>query len=211
LREEERTLAQAQRKHPVAWDAHTAVRTALTERIQATYPAVDDHLMWHLVSRDGDERTAWWERRRQRRVVVRVHERLRWRRGDLVHHVSRRLLNQYAFIAVDDVSVRHRVPNHVLAKSLHEAAWTPCAVVLRAKAEWAGSACVAVDPADTSRDCSRCGWRNPDLTLNDRGFHCLNPARPDYRLVLDRDRTAALSILARGRERVTALGRQCLG
>jgi transposase len=44
------------------------------------------------------------------------------------------------------------------------------------------------------------------LTLADRVFHCLNPDRPDCRLVLDRDRNAARNILARGGELVTAVG-----
>jgi putative transposase len=38
LRSEERALAQAQRKHQVALDAHTASRALLTERFKAAYP-----------------------------------------------------------------------------------------------------------------------------------------------------------------------------
>ncbi len=63
-----------------------------------------------------------------------------------------------------------------------------------------------MDPKHTSQTCSAGGWRTPDLTLDDRVFHCLNPARPDCRLVLDRDRNAARNMLARGKEAVKALG-----
>ena len=104
------------------------------------------------------------------------------------------------------MSVRNTVRNSALAKSIHDAAWTQFAAALHYKAEWAGRQYVAVDPKHTSQTCSRCGWRNPDLALDDRVFHCLNPARTDCRLVLDRDRNAALNILARGKAIVSALG-----
>src|SRR5690349_7151554 len=42
-------------------------------------------------------------------------------------------------------------------------------------------------PAHTSQDCSQCGWRNPDLILDDRGFICRNPSQPDCHPVLDHD------------------------
>src|SRR5262245_9741935 len=110
------------------------------------------------VSHDGGERTAWRERQRRRRVVARTHERIRWRRGDFAHQASRRLVKQFAVLAVEDVSVRplvahhplahhalahHALAHHALAKSMHDAAWTQFAALLRSKAEWAGRACVA--------------------------------------------------------------------
>jgi len=212
FRTEERALAKAQRRHQVALDAHTAVRAMLTERVKQTQPDLDAGQVWYLVSQDEGERVAWRERRRRRRVVARVHERIRARRSDFAHQESRSLINRFDFIAVEDLSVRSMVRNHALAKSIHDAAWTAFAALLRSKAEWAGRACVAVDPKHTSQTCSGCGWRNPNLTLDDRVFHCLNPARPDCRLVLDRDRNAAFNIVVRGKELATgvALGRQCL-
>jgi putative transposase len=213
FRSEERALATAQRKHQVALDAHKAVRAALTALMQAAQPTLDTRHVWQTVSQDIGERQAWKERQRRRRVVARVHERIRWRRGNFTHQASRRLVNQYNVIAVEDLSVHDMVANHRLAKSIHDAAWTLFAVLLRSKAEWAGRACVAVNPAYTSQDCSGCGWRHHDLTLSDRVFHCLNPDRPDCRLILDRDRNAARNILARGKALIaeSALGRQCLG
>jgi putative transposase len=70
---------------------------------------------------------------------------------------------------------------------------------------------VAVDPADTSQDCSGCGHRNADLTLADRTSPCSRCG-----LVMDRDRNAGRNILARGTAVMAAaasevaLGRQCL-
>ncbi len=99
------------------------------------------------------------------------------------------------------------VANHALAKSIQDAAWTQFADLIACKAAWAGRRYVAVDPAYTSQDCSGCGHRNTALTLADRIYTCTNPR---CGLILDRDRNAALNILARGRQLVQALGRQCL-
>jgi putative transposase len=208
FRSEERALAKAQRKHQLALDTHTAIRSALSERIKATYPDLDARYVAQAVSQDDGERTAWRERARRRRVVARTHERIRWRRVDFAHQASRRLINSHDFLAVEELSVRHMVANQTLAKSIHDAAWTLFAALLRSKAEWAGRACLAVDPAHTSRECSGCGHRTPALTLADRTYTCARCG-----LVLDRDRNAARNILARGTPVLagSALGRQCLG
>ena len=206
FRREERALAKAQRKHQGALDAHKAVRATLTAQVQAQYPDLEERTVWRLVSQDTGERTAWRERHRRRKGVARTPERIRWRRDNFTHQESRRLVDRYDLPAVEDVSVRNMVHHQALVKSLHDAAWTKFAAHHHNKAAWAGRACIAVDPKHTSQTCSRCGWRTPSLALADRVFHCLNPARPDCRLVLDRDRNAARNILARGKTVVSALG-----
>jgi putative transposase len=205
FRSEERALAKAQRKHQAALDTHKALRAALTEQVKQTHPHLEARRVWQQVSQDEGERTAWRERQRRRRAVARVHERIRWRRGDFAHQESRKLVNQYDFLAVEDLSVRNMMANHRIAKSMHDAAWVQFADALSYKAVWAGRRYVAVDPAYTSQDCSGCGQRKTDLTLADRTYTCAQCG-----LVIDRDRNAASNILARGKELV-ALGRQCLG
>ena len=98
--------------------------------------------------------------------------------------------------------------NHRLAKSIHDAAWTAFAALIACKAAWAGRQVAAVKSASTSQDCSSCGHRTTNLTLDDRTDTCSRCG-----LVMDRDRTAARNILARGKELMAgrALGRQCLG
>lgn len=209
FRAEERVLAKAQRKHQVALDAHQALRVRLTQQVQAQYSDLDAGQVWQQVSKDAGERQAWQERQRRRKVVARVHERIRWKRGNFTHQESRKLVNQFDLLAVEDLTVRNMVRNHALAKSIADAAWTQFAALLRYKAAWAGRQYVAVDPAHTSQMCSRCGWCDPHLTLADRAFVCRNPARPDCHLILDRDLNAAQNILARAQEH-SALGRQCV-
>jgi IS605 OrfB family transposase len=177
---EERALAKAQRKHQVALDAHKAVQAALTTQVTAAQPDLDERAAWQAMSQDVGERRAWKMRQRRRRVVARTHERIRWRRGDVTHQQSRRLVNQYDFIAVEDLSVCSMVANHTLAKSTHDATWTQFAALLACKAAWAGRQYAAVDSAYTSQDCSHCGHRKTDLTLNDRIYRCTQSTAVRY-------------------------------
>ena len=134
------------------------------------------------------------ERAKRRKVVARVHERIAWRRSDFAHQHSRRIVDSFDLIAVENLSVNRMMHNHCLAKSIADAAWTQFAAFLSHKAAWAGRRFVAVNPAYTSQDCSGCGHRQP-LTLADRTYHC-----PCCGLILDRDLNAAQNILRLGRQ-----------
>jgi putative transposase len=132
------------------------------------------------------------QRRKRRKVVARVHERTRFRRHDFAHQESRKIVNRFQVIAVEDLSVNRMVHNHCLAKSISDAAWAEFASMVRVKAEWAGRSFIAVNPAYTSQDCSRCGYRQK-MPLSDRVYQC-----PCCFLELDRDLNAALNILRLG-------------
>ena len=84
--------------------------------------------------------------------------------------------------------------NHCLAKSISDVAWSQFASLLSYKAAWAGRKYVAVNPAYTSQDCSRCGHRQK-LALADRTYTC-----PCCGLVVDRDLNASLNILRLGQQ-----------
>ena len=128
------------------------------------------------------------ERRRCRKIVGRVHERISNRRTNFAHQESRRVVNRFDVIAVEDLSVNQMVHNHCLAKSIQDAAWSQFATFLSYKAACAGRAFVAVNPAYTSQDCSGCGHRQKK-TLAERMHACICCG-----LTLDRDHNAALNI-----------------
>ena len=132
---------------------------------------------------------------RRRKIVARVHERTRWRRGDFTHQHSRRIVNSFDLITVEDLSVNRMTHDHCLAKSVHDAAWSQFASLLSYKAAWAGRRYVAVNPAYTSQDCSSCGHRKTDLTLADRTYTCACCG-----MGLDRDLNASLNILRLGQQ-----------
>ena len=158
-------------------------------------------------ARTQEQKTA---RRKANKVVSRIHERVRNRRHDFVHQLSRKLVNRYGLIALEALSVDNMVrrpqpkpdpenegqflPNEAgaksgLNKSIADAAWSLFRSVLTYKAERAGRKVMNVNPAYTSQDCSRCGQRVPK-TLSERVHLCVCCG-----LVLDRDVNAARNIL----------------
>ncbi len=196
LRTEEHALAKAQRKHQVALEAHKAKRQEVTQRIKAATPNAPEPEIWQQVCQDREEQTMWNERKKRRKVVARIHERIAWRRDDFAHQNSRKIVNQYDLIAVEDLAILRMIQDGKLSKSISDVAWGQFLACIACKAAWAGRQYITVNPAYTSQECSRCGWRNPNLTLADRIYHCLNP---DCGLVIDRDHNGALNVLARGR------------
>jgi putative transposase len=134
------------------------------------------------------------ERAERRRVVARAYERSTWRRGDFAHQHSRRTVDTFDLIAVEDLAVNRMMHNHCLAKSIHDAAWSQFTDLIAYKAVWAGRRFVAVNPAYTSQDCSQCGHRQT-LSLSDRTYTC-----PCCGVVLDRDFNASLNILRLGQQ-----------
>lgn len=109
---------------------------------------------------------------------------------------SRRIVNQFDLIAIEDLNITKMIADHRFAKNMHDVAWGAFLELLRIKAAWSGYVCIAVDPAYTSQDCSGpdCGNRKDDLTLADRMYHCAVCG-----LVIGRDLNGSLNILARGR------------
>ncbi len=125
-------------------------------------------------------------------MVAKIHEQIANRRHDFTHQESRKLVNRYGVIAVEDLSVNRMNKNHCLAKSVMDAAWSQFTRKLSYKAEWAGRRFVKVNPAYTSQDCSSFGFRQV-VCLAARAYEC-----PNCGLALDRDHNAAINILTLG-------------
>lgn len=132
------------------------------------------------------------ERAKRRRMVAKVHERIKNKRSNFAHQESRKLVNRHGFIAVEDLSVNRMNKNHCLAKSIADAAWTDLTNKIAYKAANAGRTFVKVNPAYTTRDCSCCGHRRI-MPLSVRVYDC-----PSCGLSLDRDTNAAKNILTVG-------------
>src|SRR6266566_1971697 len=132
------------------------------------------------------------ERRKHRKVVARVHERIAFRRDNFTHQKSRQIVDRFGVIAVEDLPVNRMTHNHCLAKSIADAAWSGFFEKLFVKAEEAGRTAIKVNPAYTSQDCSRCHHRQK-MPLSERVYHC-----PCCLLAIDRDLNAALNIKAVG-------------
>src|SRR5947208_2673743 len=97
------------------------------------------------------------ERRKHRKAVARVHERIKFRRDNFTHQESREIVDRFGVICVEDLHVNRMVHNHCLAKSIADASWSEFFSTVSSKAEEAGRQCVKVNPAYTSQTCSACG------------------------------------------------------
>jgi len=146
------------------------------------------------------------EHRRLIRVVQHIHQRIANRRRDFAHKVSRRLVDEFQFIAFEDLDIQEmQNGNHrAMNKSIADVAWGQLERYTSFKAEEAGRTVVRVDPRGTTQECSGCGEIvHKDLSV--RVHHC-----PRCGLVLDRDENAALNILARGLACVGSIPRSSL-
>ena len=136
------------------------------------------------------------ERKKALKVVERVHERISNRRTDFAHQISHRLVDQFGFIAFEDLNILNMLKNHCLAKSISDVAWGMLVKATESKAAYAGSKVVLVDPRNTSQMCSRCGLI-VKKDLSERVHRC-----PECGLSMDRDLNAAINILRLGLQSV---------
>jgi putative transposase len=151
----------------------------------------------------------------RRRVVERVaaaHRRVRNRRSDTLHQLSRRLVNDHDLIVHEQLAVSNLVrrprprpdgaggyaPNRATAKAglnrcIHDAGWGTLLAMITYKAESAGRSVIAVDPRNTSRTCAHCGHRSAG---NRHGavFRCQACGHEAHA-----DTNAAINILRAGR------------
>src|SRR3984957_5774256 len=153
-------------------------------------------------------------RRRRNAVeaVARCHRRVANQRADTLHKVSRMLVNENDLIVHEKLKTANMVrrpkprpdgmrsfePNGAKAKSglnnsIYDAGWGILLQMVAYKAEDAGRHVIEVDPRNTSRTCSNCGYVAAD---NRRGakFTCGKCGHQDHA-----DVNAAINILEAGR------------
>jgi putative transposase len=134
-----------------------------------------------------------WKTRKTHRVVSRIHERIANKRSNFSHQVSRKIVDNFGTIVMEDIDANSLLKKHWCNKQILDAAWAKFAGNVSYKAAYAGRRFVKVNPAYTSQTCHKCGARalNP-LKLADRTFNC------SCGHVEDRDVNAAHNILRLG-------------
>lgn len=139
------------------------------------------------------------ERHKAVHALQHAYKRQTNRRKNFAHQESRKLVDQYQFIAFEnlDIDGMQQNGNKVINRGIADVAWNRFVQFTTYKAEEAGRGVVLVDPRGTTQQCSGCGETVPkDLSV--RVHDC-----PHCGLKLSRDHNAALNILARG---LTSLG-----
>jgi len=128
-------------------------------------------------------------RKKAKHMVARQHERIANQRKDTLHKASRRYVDRYQTIVIEDLKVANMVRNHCLAFAIADASWGMFRQYLENKAESAGRQVIAVAPHYTSQKCSQC--REYVLkSLSVRTHVC-----PFCGYLADRDENAARNIL----------------
>ncbi|QFY05947.1 transposase [Nonomuraea phyllanthi] len=128
--------------------------------------------------------------RRRRKAVARVaaaHSKVRRQRLDGAHKAALALVRAYDMIAHEDLRIagmtrsasgtieapgRNVAAKAGLNRSILDAGWGVFLTILAYKAESAGRELIAVNPANTSRTCARCGHCAKDNRLTQAEFRC---------------------------------------
>lgn len=132
------------------------------------------------------------ERIERKRVVAKIHQRIRNRRNNFCHQESRKIIDKYQFICVEDLNIQKMVQGSRLAKSITDASWNQFCQFLSYKAEEAGRKLGLVNPAYTTQTCSQCKHVEPKK-LTEREHLC---SQCGYKA--NRDFNASQNILALG-------------
>ncbi|KAM3100639.1 RNA-guided endonuclease InsQ/TnpB family protein [Phormidesmis sp. 146-12] len=140
-------------------------------------------------------------RKKARRVVARVHERIANSRKDFQHKLSRKLVNENQVIVVENLAVKSMVKNHCLAKAISDCGWSEFTRQLKYKAEKDGKTYLEIGRFfPSSKTCHVCLNQVGSLSLDVRSWTCSNCQTKH-----DRDVNAAINIRDEGL-RVLALG-----
>ena len=129
-------------------------------------------------------------REKARITVAKLHKKVSNQRKDFQHKVSKQIVDNYGYIAVEDLQIKNMVKNHNLAKSIHDAGWGQFVSFLTYKAEEAGCYIEKINPRNTSKSCSICGYIYKDMTLFVRNWVC-----PICNAIHDRDINASINIV----------------
>ena len=110
-------------------------------------------------------------RKDQKIIVAKVHQKIRNQRKDFAHKTARNLVKRFDLIAFEDLQIRNMVHNHHLAKSIMDAGWYQLQRLTASKAEEAGKQVKLCIANGTSQTCHVCGNKQK-MTLRDRIFRC---------------------------------------
>lgn len=131
---------------------------------------------------------------KQKLKVAKIHEKIASCRLDTLHKVSKKLVETYDLISVEDLNVKGMVKNHKLSKHIADASWGNFVTLLQYKCDWYGKELVKVNRFyPSSKTCGDCGWINQELKLSDREWTCKSCG-----VVHDRDVNASRNILKEG-------------
>ena len=130
---------------------------------------------------------------KQKHKVAKLHEHISNCAKDFNHKLSRTLVEEYNFLAFENLNVEGMKKNHSLAYSISDVRWSQLLNFIQYKCLWYEKNFVQVDRFyASSKICSECGAYHKDIvnSLSVREWIC-----PDCGVHHDRDVNAARNIL----------------
>ena len=135
---------------------------------------------------------------KQRRLVAKIHDKIRNQRNNFLNVNSTRLINNHDLIVAENLKSSNMLKNHALALSVSDVGWRSFLQKLAYKADLYQRTFIVVHPKNTTQTCHECGFimgsgDTEKLTLKDREWTC--PACQTHHI---RDVNAAKNILSKG-------------
>ena len=135
----------------------------------------------------------------QKKKVARCHEKIRNRRRDHLHKLSRKIADSYDAVAVEDIDMKAMGQCLHFGKSVQDNGYGLFRKMLDYKLAWQGKKMVKVDRFfPSSKKCCKCGRIKKELKLSERVYHC------ECGNEMDRDRNAAINLREEARRMLTA-------
>ena len=171
-------------KKATNWQRKYSRRRELANRL-----CLQDKSRKVLCPRNLDSFKNW---QKAQKMKARYQAKVANKRHDYLQKLTTHLVRQYDVIVIEDLRTKNLLQNHHLAKSISNASWSLFRQMLEYKCKWYGKKLIAVDPKNTSRICSNCGYNSGPKPLNIREWTC-----PKCHVHHDRDINAAVNILNR--------------
>jgi putative transposase len=124
------------------------------------------------------------------RRLAKIHAGVACARADDLHKLTARLARDFEVVAIEDLNVAGMLRNRRLARSIADGSFGEFRRQLEYKTGWYGSRLHVVGRFyPSSKTCSGCGWRKPNLKLSERTYTCDRCG-----LSIDRDVNAATNL-----------------
>lgn len=144
----------------------------------------------HLQKKEARQQKGSNRRKKTRLLINKQYEKATNCKENMFHHVANTILSENQAVKIEDLNIVGMMKNNKLAYSIQDASWSRFTSILQYKADWLGKTIIKVPRFfASSKTCSRCGWKNDNLTLKDRVFACA-----ECGLSIDRDENAAINI-----------------
>jgi putative transposase len=144
----------------------------------------------------------------QKLKIAKIHEKISNQRKDFQHKVSSQIAydNQVNTICMETLSTKNMMKNHKLAGSIGDCGWFQFSEMCRYKMEWQGKNFVKIGKFEPSSKTCTCGYKNNNLSLDQREWTCIICGTKH-----DRDILAANNIRTFGLETARRLGQDFVG